>query len=411
MGSGISLLAAGIDARVKAVAAMSFWGNLTRSLFPFESPAINTVSLLVTTAELLGHPSPELLQMYNDLLQYKNISSLSAFGAKRSPFTFIDNINRRNVPVFLSANFGDTFFPPEVNLQFFSALTCPKMILMNQGGHAEPEAFGLFDVPHNYIWTRAKEWFDYWLKGKPTGILDQPRVQFESGNTLFSGNYQGFNDWPPTANGSLAYVPFYFQTRGSNQFGGLSRTPQSEFFSGIRHRKNVNGPTPLDNIHFSFLPTLSAGTLITDYTEGLGIPDIAELAASNPQTSIVYMSAAQSQDITICGTPVINITVTPNSESWQIYGYLYSVDPLLDTGRLITYGPYSRFLEKNAPGTPQKISNWELRTLCTVVPAGHKIALGFTLYEAYFEQGSNSTSYNVDLQYDGATLVLPMILQ
>lgn len=57
-GSGISLLGAAADPRIKAVAAMSTWTDLVESLFGNQTRHLQAAGLLKLAGDLTGRPSP-----------------------------------------------------------------------------------------------------------------------------------------------------------------------------------------------------------------------------------------------------------------------------------------------------------------------------------------------------------------
>lgn len=191
-GAGISLLMAGTDPRVTTALSLSGWSNLTRALYLNQAPSQAVINELVQSAKKLGHVSQELLDVVADIFAHRNISYVEQWTAKRGAGTFLDAINKRKVPLFLSHNMADPIFDPMQQLEFFSVLQGPKFMLLNQGDHAEPEVFGDLDIGNNYIWGKAKLFLDHVLKGLPTGIFQEPLLQVERGRSILSRDYVFF---------------------------------------------------------------------------------------------------------------------------------------------------------------------------------------------------------------------------
>ena len=183
-----------------------------------------------------------------------------------------------------------------------------------------------------------------------------------------------------------------------------------QLFRFHQHHKHfdVRGAGAEDTIHYSSLPGIGTGGFLPSYLGPAGIPEDWELALSDRDTSLIYRTEPFSADTTICGTPKVNITVTPNDNNWQIYAFLYEVD-FADIGRLISYGPYSRFRATNDAGNPHRIIDWNIRTLCTVMKKGHRLAIGFALHNVFFEQASNTTALTVDFSTVGASFSVPVL--
>jgi hypothetical protein len=132
-GAGISLSMAGFDSRVTTSLVLSGWNNLTDALYNYNTPNLAWGELLVIAADILGRPSKNIQSLFDDILRHKNLSYIEAYAAERSPGRFLDVINSRNVPLFISSNFIDRLFRPQHMLHFFEKLTVPKFLLLNQG--------------------------------------------------------------------------------------------------------------------------------------------------------------------------------------------------------------------------------------------------------------------------------------
>jgi hypothetical protein len=156
------------------------------------------------------------------------------------------------------------------------------------------------------------------------------------------------------------------------------------------------------------LPGLSAGSTISEYLAPVGIPYDVELLLAPRDTSIVYRGEKQSADTLVCGTPVINVTVTPNADTWQLDAFVYSVDGL-DIGRVISWATFTRWHDvSGTAGQPYRIENWQIRSLCTVVPAGSRIAVGFTMYNEFFMPANDLPGTNVAISYTDAVFAVPI---
>ncbi|RMF84190.1 MAG: CocE/NonD family hydrolase [Nitrospinota bacterium] len=67
-------------------------------------------------------------------------------------------------------------------------------------------------------------WFDYWLKGRDTGIMEEPPVRYF---VMGKNRWQEAEDWPPPG---IRYLPYYFRQEPSGSIdslndGSLSLTP------------------------------------------------------------------------------------------------------------------------------------------------------------------------------------------
>jgi alpha/beta superfamily hydrolase len=416
-GAGISLLMAGTDARVKAAVAMSGWANLTESLYQYHTPSTSTVHMLLDSAKRLGHPSQQLIDLVADLDAHTNISSVYTFANARSPIRHVDAINARQTPIFLSHNMNDHIFEPQQQLDQFSRITSRKFMLLNQGGHAEPEALGVLDVPNNYIWKQARRFLDEVMLGQASGIFDGPLLQMECGSSIFSSDYIMYEAWPTPS--QIGASTFTMGPRGAGTYGTLTQASMSgkkavaESPAAVRRLRRT-GKTPLitkdvsgdiDMISFSTNVPFGEGTGHQEMIDSLGVAITANFTPAMPDVSIAYIGPVISSPVQMCGIPTINITVSSASGQWQLYAMLYDLDPATNKGRWLSSGLYTRW--DAVPGATTQISGWQMRAVCQKIDAGHSLALGFVMYDELY--GPASTSASIAFTYGDSTIAIPFV--
>ncbi|WP_156494805.1 alpha/beta fold hydrolase, partial [Oleiphilus sp. HI0128] len=76
-GSGISLIGAAHDPRIKAVSAMSAWGSLADSLYGNQTPRLVWGELLTLSGNLLGNLDPIVEQHWSNI-KNQNLSEIPA---------------------------------------------------------------------------------------------------------------------------------------------------------------------------------------------------------------------------------------------------------------------------------------------------------------------------------------------
>jgi predicted acyl esterase len=380
-GAGITLLTAGTDARVKVAVAMSGWNNLTDFAYGEQTPNYKQTQGLLHSSEHLGHPSAEMFELEQDLTNHANVSFITTFGNSRSPQRLVDAFNARNVPVFLSSNYGDRFFRPQYMLEFFPALTSPKMLLLNNGPHAMPEAIGLF-VNTSYIWNQALLFLEAHLKNISNGIGAQKPLQMELGTSIFSESRLNFTSDPSSSS----------QTWFLGDGGSLSPTnpPQS----------NATGP----QIYFSTAQVLNSGT-DDDTWEALGLPFVTNLASVNRTTTALFQTAPLSTATLVCGTPSVQLTVgTTSSTGFQLYTFLYDVDSVSPgEGTYLTEGFYTQWTSSTIPSTASVV--FPMHTICRMIDAGHTIALGIVLYNSQYVPANSSPDFSVSFGTGGESVL------
>jgi putative CocE/NonD family hydrolase len=96
------------------------------------------------------------------------------------------NLSEIKVPVFSIGNWAGTAIHLLGNLQGYAEADGPKKLLVTVG---DPQTLFL----HKQIEDQLARWYDYWLKGVDTGIMDEPPVR------IFVRNGEGFREedvWP-----------------------------------------------------------------------------------------------------------------------------------------------------------------------------------------------------------------------
>lgn len=110
-GAGLSLLALAQDKRLKTAAALSGWGDLVDQLYGAESPNATWSSVLFLSGKVTGRLDPIVDQYVKALLDpnttQAKVEEITAWAQARSPSTYLDTLNRRGAPIFISKNFED----------------------------------------------------------------------------------------------------------------------------------------------------------------------------------------------------------------------------------------------------------------------------------------------------------------
>jgi putative CocE/NonD family hydrolase len=403
-GSGISLLALAHDPRVKTVAALSTWGSLPDELYFAETPNQTWADVLALAGQATGRPDPKV-QEYVSALKDPNtsaakIAEILDWARVRSPLTYVDRINARNAPVFLSKNFQDDLFTPNSTMAMYQRLTGPKKLLVNQGIHAQAEAPGaLLDVD-NFVYDQAHRWFDRWLKGVPNGVDTEPKVSME---LKFSHRREQFDTWPSSAvadrvlhvapRGDIRWDMRCFCWLGAH--GTLQAAPNTQVAN--------------DWIDNALDTTATSGVLpiLSTTGETLGLPVVTWLPSVLRGQGVRYEGAALASPLKLRGIPKMNLRLKPSQAQAQAVAYLYDVDAL-GNGTLITRG--ARTLHFATPG---QVVDLPIEFVATAydVPAGHRIAVVIDTRDSLYSHPSHGY---LDMRFvfdatRAATLVLPAL--
>ncbi|MGW7413112.1 CocE/NonD family hydrolase [Streptomyces sp. NPDC054863] len=335
-GAGISLLASGHDKRIKAVVAMSGWANLIDSIYSGRTQHLQAAGMLGAAGSLTGRPGPELQQILKDFLgsNLAKEQDMIEWGRKRSPDTFLNQINKNGAALMLGNAWGDTLFPPNQYAKFYEKLTGPKRLEFRPGDHATAEATGLLGLP-NDVWTNAHRWFDHYLKGADNGIDREQPVQLKSRT---QDGYEGYPDW---------------KSVGANE--------KKIALDGTRKiRANVDSGA-------------NGGLLLLSNAldQFLRIPPMASIPLLPRAYASVWQSERYATAQQVRGTARLHTQVTSTKESGTLVAYLYDVGPL-GLGKLVSNAPYT--FHGQQPGRPFPV-DLELNSTAYDVPAGHRLAL------------------------------------
>ncbi|MET9678469.1 CocE/NonD family hydrolase [Streptomyces sp. NPDC006482] len=335
-GAGISLLAAAHDPRIKAVAALSGWADLIDSIYSGRTQHLQAAGLLGGLGFLTGRPGPELQEILGDFLS-SNLDKedeMIAWGRKRSPVTYLDQINANGAAIMLGNAWGDTIFPPNQYASFYEKLTGPKRLEFRPGDHATAEATGLLGLP-NDTWTNAHRWFDRHLKGVDNGIDREQPVQLKPRS---DAGYEGYPDWKSVHANQRKFALADSEHLWANVDSGAN--------GGI--------------------------TLLTNLLDQIAqTPPTVSVPLLNRAFAGVWQSEWYGTPQRVRGTVKVHTTVTSTKESGTFVAYLYDVGPL-GVGKLISNAPYTFHGKTAGQAFPVDL---ELFSTAYDVPAGHRLAL------------------------------------
>ena len=335
-GAGISLLAAAHDRRIRAVAALSGWADLIGSIYSGRTQHVQAAALLDGLSLVTGRQDPEVRQVFDDFYasDLSKEKEIIAWGEKRSPATYVNQLNQNGTAVMLANSWGDTVFPPNQYADFYEKLTGPKRLEFRPGDHATAELTGLFGLP-NDVWTDTARWFDHYLKGEHNGVDREQPVRLESRSP---GGYEGYPDWKSvTATDrkiALAGTTTIHTNVDSGADGGIV------FLSSI-----------LD--------------------QAARLPPLASIPLLPRRWAAVWQSPRYATAQRVRGTARLHTTLTPTKESGTLIAYLYDVGPL-GIGKLVSNAPYT--FHGRTPGRSFGV-DLDLFSTAYDVPAGHRLAL------------------------------------
>ncbi len=305
-------------------------------------------------------------QLGDSGLSFHNMSSLY----------WKDEIEASNVPMFVMSSWFDAGTADGALLRFNNYTNPQKLMIMatDHSGvhHASPYVVGdelLEAVPSvAQQWTKAAQFFDFYLKGADNGVDDWPAVTYYN---LGEEEYRETDVWPPE------------KTRKLRLFMDENYQLSS---------KRPRGRNGADDYEFDFDVTTGPNSrwLAQWLRPVLNLNDRGDMDGR----MLTYTSEPLPVDIQITGYPVARLNVTSTHEDGAFLVYLEDVD---ENGRSIylTEGglraihrqvsenpyneqttPYHSFEEADGralvPGKPAKLK-FELQPVSVQIQKGHRI--------------------------------------
>ncbi|ADP81385.1 CocE/NonD family hydrolase [Pseudofrankia inefficax] len=350
-GAGIALLASAADPRIKAVGSLSGWTDFGYSLYAANTRHKAAVNLLTTTQQLTGGRSgTEFTTFLDDYSAFRNMPAVLAWARIRGAGTYLDAVNEHHPAIFMAAAYGDNYFSPNPQIDFFTALTGPKTLRLAPGDHGTNEIGGVLGLP-NSVWSAAWDWFDRYLRpGSPAATAAAPApVQL----TTDDGAVETYPNWAAVtrSTSTLRLGPAFLGT------GELSPTAATGAWS--------------TTIRSGTDTTANAGTiLVTKALQGIThLPPALRLDTVDRRDGAVWQSAPNFWPQRLRGIPALRLNVTPNLATGTVVGYLYDTGPT-GSSTLISKAVYTYLDAK--PGTA-------LAATLTFDPVARDVAIGHRL--------------------------------
>ncbi|MBC7658096.1 MAG: alpha/beta hydrolase [Chitinophagaceae bacterium] len=341
-GGGISLLAAAQDPRVKTAVAMNCWGDVMKSLYSEETLHNAWLKVLVKSGEITGRLDPELYQITNDLRTNTNMDSMKEWAYVRSPVNYTDQLNARQVPIFVANSHQDELFPPLQMEEFYTKLTGPKYFYIDDGVHAGSAIPGLFGRKAE-VWTKVYAWLDHYLVDSNSPVPYGVNYHTRTRDVRFS-------EFADVKRQDLTFKPL--NTTLNKDVGGYLAPV-------ISLAGNVDSNATTGKILLNDLTTV--------YGEA---PPRVYVPALNKMVAAVFQTDVLTHKISIIGAPRLTIALPGHETPVQIVAYLYDVDSS-QFASLMTYGAITVHEAK----TSMQSYTFELGTNGYQVPAGHKMML------------------------------------
>ena len=317
-GAGLGMIVAGLDPRVKAVVALSGWADLRYSLYAQDTLRNFWLDLLVAAGAVAGRLDPEMLYYVNNLKTNSHVEETIVWGAERSAVSMVDQINQRQVPIFIGNSYEDNLFPPAQARSFFSQLTGPKKFYLDHGIHGTSAIPGLIGLP-NDVWIEGRRWLDQWLLGVDTGILKEEPVTFQTDKGKVF-----FHDFPPLGEAQFSFALQPLNALETSHDGATAPHPVVSFMAGV------------DSGATTGIPILSdVGSSI------FHLPVRSMIGSIDQRFAAVYQTAKFDKPLKLRGSTRVHVPVEPHDGPMQVVVYMYE---MTDWGltTLISHGVATR---------------------------------------------------------------------
>lgn len=296
-GGAVSLLAAGYDDRVDAIAPQITYWNLSDALFPDGVFKKLWAGLFINTGGGCERFEQRLCEMYNRVaVNGKPDAEARKLLAERSPQAVGDRID---VPALLVQGQSDSLFPlgqADATAKAIRANHAPVSVDWISGGHDGG------DRETGRVEARVGSWFDRYLKddkGADTG----PAFRV-------------------TRTGGVDSTDGAAQMRGASgdTYPGLENGQRDIALSG-REPQRFENPAGAAPPAISALPGAGGGGLGQLSSLGVGV------SLDFPGQHAAFQSAPIKDDLRVTGSPKVRVHVKSDSEDAVLFAKVYDVGP------------------------------------------------------------------------------------
>ncbi|MES2562122.1 MAG: CocE/NonD family hydrolase [Pseudomonadota bacterium] len=313
------------------------------------------------------------------------------------------------VPMYSVGNWGGFSMHLRGNTEgFVNAASRHKKLRIHTGTHFHPfhSEEGRMD---------QLRWFDHWLKGIDTGILDEPPVKLEirTGGSPKRYEFRHENEWP------LA------RTEWRKVYLRIDRDVSSEA-GVVEGELDCNVPQKEAKLTYSASGSTSAGIASGS--------SLATTHGNTGRTGVSFESSPMPYDTEVTGPLMLNLWVSSTSEDMDIFASIRNIDPAghdvcevgqhgqpvpcvtkgwlrashrkLDPDKSLPYRPYHAHNERLWLEADQPVEcQIEIWPTSMVFKKGHKLRLDiqprdglgsapYTHYHADYNAGAQNTIYS-----------------
>lgn len=258
--------------------------------------------------------------------------------------------------VYMISGWGDSYI--NTIPRMMEHLQCPKKALLGPWMHKYPH-FALPDPAIGFL-QEALRWWDYWLKGIETGVMDEPACTFYLQDGVppapkyreRPGQWVRTHGWP-APNDECASITLTLGDRGLAPDTQLSQD------------------------------RLIASPLTTGALQGEYIPlwfgaDFPPDQRRDDALSLTFDSEPYTQGLDILGQPCVSLTLASSEACGQLHARLCDVSPSGESA-LITYGTLNLNLRDDAGTITPPIPGEAMQVRLTMDLIGYRLPKGHRL--------------------------------
>ncbi|MGW2837962.1 alpha/beta fold hydrolase [Streptomyces sp. NPDC001493] len=329
-GGAVSLLAAGYDDRVDAIAPVITYWNLADALFPDGVFKKLWAGIFVSSGGGCEKFEPRLCAMY-ERVAASGVPDAEARAllTERSPSAVADRID---VPALIVQGQTDSLFPlgqADAMAKAVSGNGAPVSVDWIAGGHDGG------DTEDARVQNRIGSWFDRYLKGDKgadtgpafrvtrTGGVDSTDgaalTRGASADT-YPGLRGGAQEFALEATGSGPDTPTAGSTPADGSTASAGSTPADGSPPAAPNTVTVRNPAGGSPPAISAVPGLGAGL---SQLSSLGVG----LSLDFPGQHATFDSAPLTSSVRATGTPTVKVTVKARTGDAVLFGKVYDVAP------------------------------------------------------------------------------------
>ncbi len=270
-----------------------------------------------------------------------------------------NDLSRIRCPVLSVAGWSDPGYVINVP-RLLTGLDVPCRGVIGAWGHRWPNE--AFPGPGVDIIALLTRWFDQWLKGKDTGVMDDP--------ALTAWILDGV---PPDAN--MEDRPGYWISEKVWPSPNIAQ--ECLTLAPGRLGKGSSEPVSL-TVKSPFTVGARAGEWMPWYPTGAG-PHLPEDQREDDSGSLIFDGEALDDDLVLMGTARVTLDVSVDKPAGQIVVRLCDVDPATGTSARITYG-FLNLAHREGDVHPVAVVPGErMRVAIDLFPIGYRLPKGHKL--------------------------------